>query len=121
MRLPRPRFLVRWLMLVVAIAGLAMGGGVWGYRMRELSDKYKGMANSQWNDVEGLLRVLDDKKFGVRDAERLAALVAHHTSVAQKYERAACYPWLRVELPDRPEPWWPEPQPRPPAVNPSMK
>ena len=29
MRLPRPRFTVRRLMLLIAIAGLAMGGGVW--------------------------------------------------------------------------------------------
>jgi hypothetical protein len=36
-RLPRLRFTVRRLMLVVAIAALAMGGGVWGYRMSLLS------------------------------------------------------------------------------------
>jgi hypothetical protein len=37
MRLPRLRFTIRRLMLVVAIAGLVMGGGVWGHRMWRLS------------------------------------------------------------------------------------
>jgi hypothetical protein len=46
MRLPRLRFTVRRLMLVVAIAGLIMGGGVSGHRMWELSRYYAGHAQS---------------------------------------------------------------------------
>jgi hypothetical protein len=44
MRLPRLRFTVRRLMVVVAIAGLVMGGGIWGYRMWRLSEYYAAEA-----------------------------------------------------------------------------
>ncbi len=40
MRLPRWRFTVQKLMLVVALAGLAMGGGIAAYRLWRLSSEY---------------------------------------------------------------------------------
>jgi hypothetical protein len=39
-------------MLVVAIVGLAMGGGAWGYRMWRLSGEYTSIAHQHWFDVE---------------------------------------------------------------------
>jgi hypothetical protein len=38
-----------------------------------------------------------------RDYDRVMDRADHHTLLARKYERAACYPWLPVE-PDPPEP-----------------
>jgi hypothetical protein len=107
MRLPRLQFTVRRLMLVVAIAGLVTGGGVWGYRMWELSGGYTGMAQQQWSDVHENLKELVGYGYGGREPDKLAELIAaravYHSALAQKYERAARYPWFPIE-PDLPEP-----------------
>jgi hypothetical protein len=110
-RLPRPRFTVRLLMLVVALSGLAMGGGIWGYRMWRLSREYKFQAQHQRMIERGnrafqasMLRVAEidrpdaalvadrrhDVTWNQKDAEYAAAM-------ARKYERAARYPWLPFE------------------------
>jgi hypothetical protein len=96
-------------MLVVALAGLAMGGGVWSYRMWHLSRYYA--YHAQFNrECVGVRRHIVDKEeiAGPRIPEPtmealLALEAAHHASLARKYERAARYPWLSLE-PDPPEP-----------------
>jgi hypothetical protein len=103
MRLPRLRFTVRRLMLVVALAGLVMGGGVWGYRMWRMSAKYARIAQSfKW--TESLHRGLEARfqNNAQREAAKFAAVATHYAALVRKYERAARYPWLPVE-PDPPE------------------
>jgi hypothetical protein len=46
MRLPRVRFTICRLMLVVALAAFALGGGMWGYRMWRLSRYDAGCAQT---------------------------------------------------------------------------
>jgi hypothetical protein len=79
-------------MIAVAVAGLAMGAGVWGYRMWRLSREYLREARMHlyYCIVDG-------------DAAENAANVHYHAALARKYERAARYPWLPVE-PDPPQP-----------------
>jgi hypothetical protein len=40
MRLPRLRFTIRWMMVVVAIVALALGSTLWGLKMRRLARSY---------------------------------------------------------------------------------
>jgi hypothetical protein len=40
MRIPRTRFALRWLMVLVAFVSL----GVWGWRLRELREEYRQLA-----------------------------------------------------------------------------
>jgi hypothetical protein len=40
MRLPRLRFTIRWMMVVVAIVALALGSTLWGLKMRRLAHFY---------------------------------------------------------------------------------
>jgi hypothetical protein len=48
MTLPQFRLTVRQWMLLVALAILAIGGGIWGYSMRRLSRYYAGEAEFAW-------------------------------------------------------------------------
>jgi hypothetical protein len=57
MRLPRFRFTIGRLMLVVSLAGSLMGGCVWGSRMWRLSDAYADIAQIS-RSSEGLHRKL---------------------------------------------------------------
>jgi hypothetical protein len=102
-------------MLVVALAGLAMGGGVWGCRTSRLSRVYELNAR-RYRSAERLFRELE--AFYLATAEQkektkyqhLAAVAAstadYHAARVRKYERAARYPWLPVES-DPSEPWLP--------------
>jgi hypothetical protein len=124
------RFTVRRLMVVVALAGLMMGGGVWGFRMWRLSgvcaaqaQSYKSRAFIFANLEEIRLGALDSDidtsgyswrrenrrrlegwaaRSGVEPA-RYARMAAHYAALVRKYERAARYPWLPLE-PDPPQP-----------------
>jgi hypothetical protein len=102
-------------MLVIALAGLMMGGGVWGYRTSRLSRVYELNAG-RYRSAERLFRELE--AFYLATAEQkektnynhLAAVAAstadYHAARVRKYERAARYPWLAVEA-DPSEPWLP--------------
>jgi hypothetical protein len=106
-------------MLVVALAGLVMGGGVWGYRMWRLSGEYARMAESD-KSFENAYRTrewlclqseLDGKKSVVHSsreerrrinhmwvpesreaAPEYAKIAAYYAALARKYEQAARYP-----------------------------
>jgi hypothetical protein len=85
MGLPRLRFTVRRLMLVVAITGLAMGRGVWCYRMWELSREHASGAR---------MHAYYWMVHSAADAIENATRADYHAAMARKYERAARYPWL---------------------------
>jgi hypothetical protein len=109
-------------MLVVAISAL----GVWGVKMWRLSCYYSARARSSktseclfeleaersmetflrrrgfTNIFDGLLTLRDPVESILvecsKDAADDRAKAAYYSALAQKYERAARYPWLPVEL-----------------------
>jgi hypothetical protein len=93
-------------MLVVALAGLAMGVVVWGYRMWRLSGEYANRAQFYRALVDWYGRAA----FIYEDGDRLKhgrdrwvhAAAARCAARARKYAQAARYPWLPVE-PNPPE------------------
>jgi hypothetical protein len=94
MNLPRPRFTMRRLILVVAIVGLLVGGWLWGERRRtkfaELEFRHQMLS---------IPRIIDpDLKPGPPKE-----VANYHREMAEKYRFAATYPWLPV-APDPPEP-----------------
>jgi hypothetical protein len=104
MRLPRLRFTVRRLMIVVAIAGMLIAGGLWAEKMIRLSRRYRHRAVSlggidatfqvemrRWTTTKGPVSSIEvDRRALVRrDADLVHGIVA-------KYERAARYPWVSV-------------------------
>jgi hypothetical protein len=73
--------------------------------MSQLFAEYTRTAQRRWIEADRfveLVVVLSTAQYGVRDADkgvqRNAARVVYDTSLARKYERAARYPWLPVEL-----------------------
>jgi hypothetical protein len=125
MKLPRPRFTVRRLMLAVAIVALLAGAERLWRRSRAfsyLADEH-GLRYDYWRE-EGLdhatgaakhrdLAIIGDeesrqqhRRLAVQEGEiaaDLAKTAAYHERLWRKYEHAARYPWLPVE-PDPPEP-----------------
>jgi hypothetical protein len=103
-------------MLVVAMAGLVMGVGVWAWRMWRLSAEYAVQAQSYRFLVDisgypvGQGTLVDTEATidtnGELQTQDLKMRVERWTALARKWERAARYPWLPVE-PDPPEPWLP--------------
>jgi hypothetical protein len=113
-------------MVLVAIAGLVMGGSAWGYRMWRLSSYYASLARMS-QDKEDLFRNLGARliheaipaaqtagpggQAAVSDevvrlgqyAAKSSLLAEKYARLVRKYERAARYPWLPIE-PDAPEP-----------------
>jgi hypothetical protein len=55
MRLSRLQFTVRRLLIMLVVAGLALGGSVWGVRMSRLSGEYAGKAQN-YKSLEGYHR-----------------------------------------------------------------
>lgn len=121
MRLPRFRFTVRGMMIVVAIIGTGFGG----YRMHRHRLRSLGRAQSHaeseshcsfmWSEVPAYPDFRwpgDLRPSRTPDEIRKAVEVArsswdrkieYHAARRRKYERAARYPWFPV-APDPPEP-----------------
>jgi hypothetical protein len=112
MRVKRPRFTVRLLMLAVAVVAI----GLWARQMMKLRDNYLAFAGSASaaiqsydilrdvliGDPEGHLSEARQKD--LEDFDRQSAPdIAHWKFIRDKYLRAARYPWLAVE-PDSPGP-----------------
>jgi hypothetical protein len=104
MRLPRPRFTVRRLMVAVAVVGMVLGSGVEVVRrwllFRERAAQHaqlvmRGMCN---NPMTGT--TVPD--FTPAEIEALRQS-EYHRRLYLKYRDAASYPWLPV-APDPPEP-----------------
>jgi hypothetical protein len=103
LRLPRLRFTVRRLMLAVGLAGLAMGGAVWGYRMWRLSAEYERRANAARSHA-GYYRPKEARYRGFsEEAAKYKAITGYYAARARKYQRASRYPWVPIE-PDQPDP-----------------
>jgi hypothetical protein len=93
MRLPRPRFTVRRLMVAVAVVGLMFGFGAWLARrsaeFQKKSDSYLGTVRVMYSIGRWKPRGFDRNSWA--------------WGMAQKYHDAARHPWLPV-APDPPEP-----------------
>jgi hypothetical protein len=94
MRLPRVRYSVRRMMIVVAVIGLALAMPPWlkgrGERLRLRAIHHTEEGEGGWVDQ----RVTKEQ------IEALKRRLAYHQQMAEKYRWAARYPWLPV---------WPDP------------
>ena len=99
MRLPRVKFTIRSLIILVFLIAMAFGGTRWMMEMNSLAKWYRSRAVSYWVSEH----LYSDPRYGPPiDLER-DKLVRHIARLRQKYEYAADHPWLPVE-PDPPEP-----------------
>jgi hypothetical protein len=89
MRLPRPRFTLRRLMVAVAIIAVAIDSGIVVWRM----ETYAMRADAHARHLNSGRSFLDDS----------ADLIQWHERMRLKYEYAARNPWLPV-APDPPKP-----------------
>jgi hypothetical protein len=123
MRLPRPQFTVRRLMIAVAVVGILTAWGIEGERRRaRFADQcflhfLNGEFKRECLDEVGLPDELGfgpvipgfekehaDMVDGHRKASKwLVAQVVYYKHMHAKYEFASRYPWLPV-LPDPPRP-----------------
>jgi hypothetical protein len=131
MRLPRPRFTMRAMMIAVAIIGIVMGAEVMRRRskaFRERADFHEGRrisVLSMENDCKSwevklreefatMVWFLDETtrpmELGERikdlrqDQEELRRMAAWQSRMASKYNHAAAHPWLTVEADPPPLP-----------------
>jgi hypothetical protein len=96
MKLPRLRFTVRRLIIVVAVFAVV----VWIIRLRGLSREYALLATAaHWDRFAASEYSPRDEAGAVRKVRR----IQHYRRLAEKYDFAARYPWLPV-APDPPEP-----------------
>lgn len=118
MRLPRPRFTIRRLMVVVALAAALLMAAktcwVWRER-RQKAAEYAAEAESWSDDASKVERMMVKPRSGADAASRrrLAELSEVATNyrehersyreLAAKYARAAAHPWLPME-PAPPDP-----------------
>jgi hypothetical protein len=110
MWIPRPRFTVRLLMIAVAIAGgliefLSMWSRSVAYHQRYIDHEKSKRAYDLTPVIyshDGVISILYPPPLSARDEEAWKRKFDHHRRLAEKYERAARYPWLTVE-PDPPE------------------
>lgn len=105
MGLPRLRFTVRRISVVVAVIALALGGYRWGEERRQ---SFAILAHNHYKITLLSLDLAVAERLGQpppsQEAARLIrAQVARSRLLAEKYEHAARYPWLPV-APDPPEP-----------------
>jgi hypothetical protein len=109
MKLNMPRFTVRLLMVVVAIAGVVVGSiTMWNrsvhYKEQYLQNRYMRAVYDRQDlyFADGTL-AYPKPKLWASDAARYKRLFDYFDSLSRKYERAAKFPWLPV-APDPPEP-----------------
>jgi hypothetical protein len=99
MRLPHPRFSLRWMMIGVAVVGIMLGFEI----TRRRQEGFLSMARL-WDNTEFTSRQAADSTPGPHgDPVAMRRLAEYAHNLRMKYERAARYPWLPVE-PDPPEP-----------------
>jgi hypothetical protein len=122
MKLPRPRFTVRWLMIVVGLAGLGLGAEAYRRHLVSASARYHAtagmyrlaatmqdtsvvLANSERKLAEAIPDITPNPEVMMdeKSIARCCRLAAHSREMAAKYDHAARYPWLPVE-PDPPVP-----------------
>ena len=138
MRLPRPQFTVRWMMILVAIVDLIAGGWVEVRRLQRFSVDFAERAKQLRYRAARLspgLKLTQDEWVAERRAaakwnreyhdtglsmwqvgtppppEVCRIMAAHWSRLEEKYRQAARFPWLPVEPdPRTPDPKWNEPE-----------
>jgi hypothetical protein len=106
MKMPRPRFTTRRLMVAVAIVALSMGTGLWVIEMRARSASYLKRAfefHGQTLRV-GSTYTKDGRRFRIGEDENTQLQDEWARKLARKYRRLSDYPWLPVD----PDPLPPE-------------
>jgi hypothetical protein len=105
MRLSRPRFTLRWLMVAVAVLGASLGLWRRSVEFRERADElthvlipHRLMPDRLPGIITPVIQRARDEK-----ARRNAIWYPWARDMVAKYERAARYPWLPVGS-DPPEP-----------------
>jgi hypothetical protein len=105
MRLPRVRFTIRWMMLVVAGAGTIFGASVECQRRRDiflrLAEHHEASSRITWACGKRSFSATNDLGEDVRSWS--TARIEWHHQLGMKYRRAASSPWMPVE-PDAPQP-----------------
>ncbi len=104
MRLPRVRFTVSQMLVVVAISSAGLGLIRWAREMGRRADRYNdraGWHRANVGNSNGSLAVLRGRDAGL--AAGLARQDAYHAAMAEKWSRAARSPWSPVPS-DPPEP-----------------
>jgi hypothetical protein len=92
MKLPRPRFSVRWLMILVAVVAVAMP-------LVPRARKWADRRSKEFRRLSAIHEI--EEIIGKVNAEPTRE--SYHKELAAKYEWASRYPWLPV-WPDPPEP-----------------
>jgi hypothetical protein len=118
MRLPRPRFTIRWLMVAVALAAALLTAAKiwWVWHERRLkAAEYAAEADSWSDDASKVERMMVKPSSGTDAASRLRLAELNEVAknyreherssreLAAKYARAAAQPWFPME-PVSPEP-----------------
>jgi hypothetical protein len=113
MRLPRPRFTIRRMMVVVALLCLILGPGVEGLRLIELVHFYRQAAINARDAAKGFrntatalavhqkgLRTEDVKirRWLHTAEEKWIEYAEYHQELAPKYDRAARHPWIPIDF-----------------------
>jgi hypothetical protein len=112
MRLPRMRFTIRRMMVVVAVASVLLGITAGLLRRRDsLKRRAEYYARKASRELMSGMSITQATTFGpspmeVRMQEAYFKLADHYTVLELKYKRAADHPWLPVG-PDPPPPAWP--------------
>jgi hypothetical protein len=99
MKLPKPRFTLRWLMAAVAVVGLLFGFARWVEARRF---RFEAICQDQerlWKEVmtENRCRDYDGPRPTREDDAALVAKIEHILEMRRIYKHAARYPWLPVE------------------------
>ncbi len=115
MRMPRPRFTIRWMMVLVAVAALALSVAATRRRMANLSLAYLDRAReyaikaelASLNAVESEYYAqhgrTPDPKYA-RSCISYRRLSEFHHTMKRKYQRAASRPWLPIAPDPAPPP-----------------
>jgi hypothetical protein len=117
----RPRFTVRRMMVIVAVAGLTMAAIHMGHRRSYFLGKYGEHQKlaSRWADekdyAERRFSLLASRKLFSDETRqsfkdyvlKAGALLDYHQRLASNYHQAVCYPWRRVDS-DPPSPREPD-------------
>jgi hypothetical protein len=92
MKLPRVRFTIGRMMVLVAIASLLIG---WGIESGRREERFRTAAREHWYASFGWAPDVSSQMSEAR--------LRWHDQMAGKYERASRYPWLPIR-PDPPQP-----------------
>jgi hypothetical protein len=70
MRMPRIRFTVRGIMVVVALVAVGIGGVIWGMRLEPLAQRYRDLAKSHAEDERSSSEMAEQMEKLARNSDR---------------------------------------------------